>query len=82
MKVFNVWVDKVDYDDYDSCIVVAESVEAVRAMMERDDSHPLYPHYNGWRIGEVYFRDWQGEIHIEEIDLNTPGVILSSFNAG
>lgn len=82
MKVFKVWVDKVHYDEYDACIVVADSVEAVRAMMVRDESEPLYPQYNSWEIEYVAFYDRQGEIHIDEIDMTKPGVVLSSFNAG
>lgn len=28
------------------------------------------------------FNKWQGEIHVEEVDLITEGIVLGSFNAG
>lgn len=89
MKVFKVFVDKCSYDEYDSCVVVAESIEAVWAMMEHREDED-YPSENAWRFiptdsddgFPTFFYDHQGTIHIEEVDLNTPGVVLSSFNAG
>lgn len=87
MKVFKVYVKNWDWDQYDSCIVVAESEEDVRSMLE-NDSH--------WITNRVvvktptptkhtvtcYFESNQGKIFIEEVDLNTKDVICSSFNAG
>ena len=30
MKVYRVWVDKYDYDEYDSCVVVAANEDNAR----------------------------------------------------
>lgn len=76
MKIFKVWVDHYDYDQYDSFVAVAESAEAIK--------EKFYINEYGKRCydEDIKFGKYQGEIHIEEIDLNKEGVILSSFNAG
>ena len=86
MKVFKVWVDKCDYDTYDSFVCVANSEDEIR-------SHISLNQYGGRVItmdgNEAYenhitFYDVQGEIHIEEVNLNVdkPYIVCSSYNAG
>ena len=86
MKVFKVWVDKYDYDDYDSFVCVANSEDEIR-------SHINLNQYGGgvitMDINEDYENhstcyDFQGEIHIEEVNLNCdkPYIVCSSYNAG
>lgn len=70
MKIYHVWVDRYDYDDYDAIVVVAEN---------EDDA--LFIAKN-WNCGKSYFRKWQGEIHVEEVALTARCVVLESFNAG
>lgn len=70
MKVYYVWVDKWDYDRYDSLVVVAENKERALEMVETGN------------FGGCYFEEWQGEIHIEEEDLTKEHIVLESFNAG
>ena len=82
MKVFKVSAESFGYDEYDSCIVVAESEDAVRKMIKEEV-----------RLGRVAcllrgdrvscrFESDQGKISIEEIDLTKQDVILASYNAG
>lgn len=82
MKTFLLWVENVDYDEYDSCVIVAEDEAQVRAMMRHSDES-YCPHTT---IGEgencVFFGDHQGEIHIKEVDMTRPHVVCASFNAG
>ena len=86
MKVFKVWVDKCDYDTYDSFVCVANSEDEIR-------SHISVDRYNGRVVDmsgnddyedSVWFQDFQGEIHIEEVNLNVnkPYIVCSSYNAG
>lgn len=35
MKLFKIELSSVDYDDYDSCIIVAESKEQVEELFEK-----------------------------------------------
>ena len=66
MKIFLVWVDKYDYDDYDGVVVVAESKErALEIVNERN-----------------YFNENQGEVFITEVNTTMEHVVLESFNAG
>ena len=86
MKVFKVWVDEWDYDTYDSFVCVANSEDEIR-------SHISLNQYGGRVItmdgNEAYenhitFDEFQGEIHIEEVNLNVdkPYIVCSSYNAG
>lgn len=86
MKLFKVWVDKVDYETYDSFVCVANSEEEIRSRiidnchgdnvvhMEVDDDYE----------NSVRFEIKQGEIHIKEVnlDVDEPYVVCSSYNAG
>lgn len=71
MKVYNVYPDDYDYDQYKGVVIVAENEAQVLEMLKD-------PPYGG----ATYFESSQGEIHIEEVDLTKPSVILASFNAG
>lgn len=75
MKVYKLWVDKTDYDEYDSVVVVAgDENEAIEIVQNATGTL-------GWGI-RGYFNESQGEIHIEEIDSTKKGVVLASYNAG
>jgi hypothetical protein len=71
MKLYYVYADDYDYDDFDSVVVVAENEDRALEMIN-----------NGGWSGEGYFREHQGEIHIEEVDLTVEHIVLESFNAG
>ena len=86
MKVFKVWVDKWDYDNYDSFVCVANSEDEIRSHISLNqyggrvitmDGNETYENY-------ITFDDFQGEIHIEEVNLNVdkPYIVCSSYNAG
>lgn len=70
MKTYLVWVEKYDYDEYDSVVVVAESKDKALEMVK-----------NGY-CGGSYFAEHQGEIYIDEVNLNTEHIVLASYNAG
>ena len=76
-KVFLVRkTDKVRYGDYDSCVIIADSLEEVEEILNTKD----VPLENGmW----LQYRD-NGEREIEEIDLSTCDSmeLIASFNAG
>ena len=86
MKVFKVWVDKWDYDNYDSFVCVANSEEEIRSCISIDRQKRRIIHMDGNEAYESYitFDDFQGEIHIEEVNLNVdkPYIVCSSYNAG
>ena len=86
MKVFKVWVDKCDYDTYDSFVCVANSEDEIRSHISLNqyggrvitmDGNEAYENY-------ITFEEFQGEIHIEEVNLNVdkPYIVCSSYNAG
>ena len=86
MKVFKVWVDEWFYDDYDSFVCVANSEDEIRNCISLNqyggrvitmDGNEAYENY-------ITFYDFQGEIHIEEVNLNVdkPYIVCSSYNAG
>ena len=85
LKVFKVWADRYDYDQYDSFVIVGENKESVLKQFEIDKWGYLYrgPINVPTAISAQYFFEPnQGELHIEEIDLTTPALILGSYNAG
>ena len=86
MKVFKVWVDKYDYDTYDSFVCVANSEDEIRSCISIDKQKRRIIHMDGNEAYESYvaFDDFQGEIHIEEVNLNVdkPYIVCSSYNAG
>ena len=86
MKVFKVWVDKWDYDNYDAFVCVANSEEEIRNHISIDRQKRRIIHMDGNEAYENYitFYDFQGKIHIEEVNLNVdkPYIVCSSYNAG
>ena len=86
MKVFKVWVDKYDYDTYDSFVCVANSEDEIRNCISIGKQKRRIIHMDGNEAYEdsVKFDDFQGEIHIEEVNLNVdkPYIVCSSYNAG
>ena len=86
MKVFKVWVDKCDYDTYDSFVCVANSEDEIRNCISIDEYNERVVDMSGNDDYEdsVWFQDFQGEIHIEEVNLNVdkPYIVCASYNAG
>ena len=86
MKVFKVWVDKCDYETYDSFVCVANSEDEIRSCISIDEYNERVVDMSGNDDYEdfVWFQDFQGEIHIEEVNLNVdkPYIVCSSYNAG
>ena len=70
-KIFIVKPERVDYDQYDGVVVLAESEEEAIALGQRCF----------YTDGEDYIG--QGKISAEEVDLNgSSEVIFKSYNAG
>ena len=86
MKVFKVWVDEWDYDTYDSFVCVANSEDEIRNCISIDEYNERVVDMSGNDDYEdsVWFQDFQGEIHIEEVNLNVdkPYIVCASYNAG
>ena len=86
MKVFKVWEDKWGYDDYDSFVCVANSEDEIRNHISVDRYNRRVIDMGGNDNYEaiVKFEQCQGEIHIEELNLNVdkPYIVCSSYNAG
>ena len=86
MKVFKVWADKCDYDTYDSFVCVANSEDEIKKCISIDEYNERVVDMSGNDDYEdsVWFQDFQGEIHIEEVNLNVdkPYIVCSSYNAG
>lgn len=95
MKLFKIELDKVGYDDYDSCIIVAESKEQVEELCKRDfieyedwDMEQHFPKtlYDTKNVLSASFDIHNGQKWtITEVDINEikqPTIICSSFNAG
>ena len=86
MKVFKVWVDKWDYDDYDQFVCVANSEDEIRNCISIDEYNERVVDMDGNEAYENYvtFDDFQGEIHIEEVNLNVdkPYIVCSRYSAG
>ncbi len=70
MKIYKVTrVKEINYDEYDSCIVMANSEEEVHEEIRKSERY--------WDFGK-------DDRIIEEIELTegNKGVLLGSFNAG
>ena len=82
MKVFKVWVDKYDYDNYDSFVCVANSEDEIRNHISIDRYNRRVVDMSGNDDYEdyIWFDDFQGEIHIEEVNLNVdkPYIVCAS----
>lgn len=76
-KVFVVRrTDKISYDEYDSCVIIADSLEEVEKILNTKNK----PLENG-----RWLQYWdKGEREIEEIDLSICDSmeVVASFNAG
>ena len=72
MKVFKVWVDEWDYDTYDSFVCVANSEDEIRKCISIDRQKRRVVDMSGNDDYEdcIWFDDFQGGIHIEEVNLN------------
>ena len=78
-KVFLVErTDPVDWDEYDSCVIIADNEEEVHRMIESDD----IPNFN--QSGKSYWDTGRDRRKVTEIDLNDDKscLVCSSFNAG
>ena len=95
MKLFKIELDNVDYDDYDSCIIVAENKEQVEELCrcnfvkyEEWDTNGVHPItlYDRKNVLSESFGIHNGQKWtITEVDINEikqPTIICSSFNAG
>ena len=86
MKVFKVWVDKCDYGTYDAFVCVANSEDEIKKCISIDKYNRRVVDMSGNDDYEdcIWFEDFQGEIHIEEVNLNVdkPYIVCSSYNAG
>ena len=86
MKVFKVWVDKCDYETYDSFVCVANSEDEIKKCISINEYNERVVDMSGNEAYDdsVWFDDFQGEIHIEEVNLNVdkPYIVCSSYNAG
>ena len=72
MKIFQAFrTDPVGYDEYDAHIVMAENEESVMSLINEDEDVFINPFDSDGEKWEVI-----------EIDPESEGVILSSFNAG
>lgn len=84
MKVFKVYADGCGYDEYSSFVVAANSEEEIMEHLHKDKA--AFPYDMEFRFdnGSVGFDESQGDLHIEEVDLNAeePFIIGSSYNAG
>lgn len=85
MKVFKVWVDKCDYCTYDSFVCVANSEDEIRKCIRIDKNSRRVVNMSGNEAYENYvvFEGFQGEIHIEEVNINKdkPYIVCSSYIA-
>lgn len=97
MKLFKIELDNVgydDYDDYDSCVIVAENKEQVEELCkcnfvkyEEWDTNRVYPIilYEHVNVSSEHFNIHDGQKWtITEVDINEikqPIILCSSFNA-
>ena len=81
MKVFKVYVDKWEYDCYESFVIVAESKEDVKNMLVHQDNRTWVIDKDLGDTG-IWFDDFLGDIHIDEVNLDEKKIIEESFHAG
>lgn len=86
MKLFKVWVDKVDYETYDSFVCIANSEEEIKSRIIDNGYKEFVVHMkndDGYE-NDVRFDKIQGEIHIKEVnlDVDEPYIVCASYNAG
>ena len=81
MNIYIVEATNVEYDDYDSIVVVAENEErAIKIATNKERTLEL----NDGRVVNLsaYFRENQHPLTAKKIDLNKEDIIHASFNAG
>ena len=88
MKLFHIILDSCDYDDYDSCVLSAESIEQVKDFCNKNfDYQDEFGIWHRCCEGES-FRIHNGQKVEEIIEIGTtdkyivPTIICSSFSAG
>lgn len=78
MKLYLVYTDKYDWDEYDSCAVLAkneeEAIELCTTAGNKCFCHVIYQPLFGKRTKD--------NLHVIEIDTKQKGIICASFNAG
>jgi len=72
MNVYLIEASQCDWDEFDSCVVVAANERAARAMAM--DS--------ALTEDNCYFAEHQLPLKVTKIELDKHGIIHSSFNAG
>ena len=72
MNVYLVKASQCDYDEFDSCVVVAENEQEALNIANKS----TYGEYG------CYFSQDQYPLKVEKIGLTEKGIIHSSFNAG
>ena len=77
-KVYLVKVEKCDYDQYDSMVVIANNEEEAINLCKCED----YDNCSSSLFAEGFIKS-QGKITATEVDLSKNSqIILTSFNAG
>ena len=70
MKVYVAYPEDFTWDDFNGLVIVAENEDRALEIVK-----------NGY-YGCCYFKEHQGEIYIEEVDLTEECIVLESFHAG
>lgn len=79
-KLFKVTrISNVNYDEYDSCVIVADNIAEVNYLIDNKDEC-----YSERGFSIYYWDKGTSDRKIEEINLETCGSmeVCSSFNAG
>lgn len=88
MKIFEIILDSADYDDFDSCVLAAESLEQVKEFCDKN-----FIYHDEFGLSYDCCKGQSFQIHngqkVEEINeigttdkYSEPTIICSSFNAG
>lgn len=76
MKVFKVTAEDYNWDEYVSVVIVAESPEEAIKIATTENSNIRTYAETG------FVQSGQGKFTVEEVDLDTKGVILAHYHAG
>lgn len=71
---------KIDYDMYDSCVVVAKDAESARLISPDGKQFDVDMCYNSWATS--FDQITATLIGVASDDLEAGSVVISSFNAG
>ena len=87
MKLYKIIrMSKVGYDEFDSCVVIAEDEEQIHKWLDEKCKRDRHRYETQYEIqGSNYWDCGINDRKIEEIKLENydkPFVLLSSFNAG